>query len=127
MQHLRTLDIIFSGEQPVRFNVLTNKLYIDWDWSNDIGAGEWIIVECNIVTDPAVYSTVFNDRMLKKLATAYLKKQWGGNLKKYGNTQTIGGIVFNGQIIYDEAMKEIEEIEHSIKTEFQAPPQFLVG
>ena len=28
MQHIRTLDMLFSGETPIRFNRHTNKLYI---------------------------------------------------------------------------------------------------
>ena len=29
-QHLRTLDMLFSGEQPIRFNRHQNRLYIDF-------------------------------------------------------------------------------------------------
>ena len=31
MQHLATLDLLFTGETPIRFNRLTNKLYIDME------------------------------------------------------------------------------------------------
>ena len=31
MQHMATLDLLFSGQQPIRFNRHTNKLYVDWE------------------------------------------------------------------------------------------------
>jgi hypothetical protein len=127
MQHLQTLDVIFTGQQPIRFNRLTNKLYIDWDWSNDIDVGEYIIIEGIIITDPTAYTRVWNDRMLKKLATAYVKKQWGQNMSKFDKMQLPGGITMRGQDIKEEAMKEIAEIEQNIRDTYEAPPGFLVG
>lgn len=127
MQHMRTLDMLFSGEQPIGFNRLTNKLYIHWAWGDDIKEGEWIVVEATIVTDPDTYTKVWNDRMLKKLSTAYVKKQWGANMKKYQGVQLVGGITMNGQTIFDEAVNEIKEIEGEIRNTYEAPPGFLVG
>lgn len=127
MQHLATLDLIFTGQQPIRFNRLTNKLYIDWDWKNDINAGEFIVVEGIIITDPTVYSRVWNDRMLKKLATAYVKKQWGQNMSKFDKMLLPGGVTMRGQEIKEEAMNEIAGIEQEIRNTYEAPPGFLVG
>ena len=36
MQHLDFLDHILVGEKPMRFNQLSNKLFLDMDWSTDI-------------------------------------------------------------------------------------------
>ena len=127
MQHLRTLDMIFSGETPVRFNRVNERLYIDWDWATDIHEGQWIVVEASIVLDPDQYSKAWNDRTLKKLATAYIKRQWGNNMKKFGGMQLPGGVTMNGQQIFEEATNEIKEIEQYIENTYQAPPQFLVG
>lgn len=127
MQHLRTLDLIFSGETPIRFNRLTNKLYIDWSWSSDIQPGEWIVIEGSVITDPTTYTSVWNDRMLKKLAVGYVKRIWGTNMKKFAGVQLVGGVTLNGQQIYEEAMNEIAAAEQEIRTSFEAPPAFLVG
>lgn len=127
MQHLRTLDMLFSGETPVRFNKINNRLYIDHDWMNDVDVGEWVVVEAMIVTDPDAYTKVWNDRMLKKLATAYVKKQWGNNMKKFAGMQLPGGVSMNGQQIFDEAMNEITQIEAQIRDTYEQPPAFLVG
>ena len=127
MQHLQTLYLIFTGQQPIRFNRLTNKLYIDWDWENDVNEGEFIVIEGSIVTDRSTYPRVWNDRMLKKLATSYVKKQWGNNMKKFGGMALPGGITMNGQQIFEEAVNEIREIEQEIRNTYEAPPTFLVG
>ena len=127
MQHMRTLDMIFSGEQPIRFNRVTNTVYIDWDWQNDIYVGQYIVMEGFVITDPDAYTNAYNDRTLKKLAVAYVKKQWGNNMKKFGGMQLPGGITMNGQQIFDEAVAEIKEIEDYIEKTYQAPPGFLVG
>lgn len=127
MQHLQTLDLIFTGETPIRFNRLTDKLYIDWDWENDVDNGEFIVVEGFIITDASVYTRVWNDRMLKKLATAYVKKQWGANMSKFDKMQLPGGITMRGSEIYEQAMNEIASIEQEIRNTYEAPPGFLVG
>lgn len=127
MQHIRTLDMLFSGETPIRFNRHSNKLYIDWDWNYDVDVGEWIVVEGFIILDPNTYTDVYNDRMLKRLATAYIKRQWGANMSKFTGMQLPGGIQMNGQKIYEDAIAEIKEIEELIRNTYEEPPQFLVG
>jgi hypothetical protein len=127
MQHIRTLDMLFSGETPVRFNRHTDKLRIDWDWQNDIQVGEWVIIEGFIIVDPDVYTDIYNDRMLKKLATAYIKRQWGANMSKFAGMQLPGGITMNGIQIYQDAMNEIKDLEDLIRDTYSEPPIFLVG
>jgi hypothetical protein len=126
MQHIRTLDMLFSGEQPIRFNRHTNKVYLDSNWAM-LQAGEWVIAEGFVIIDPEAYTKVYNDRMLKKLATAYIKRQWGTNMKKFQGMQLPGGVMMNGQQIYDEADVEIKELEQNIRDTFEEPPQFLLG
>lgn len=127
MQHLRTLDMIFTGETPIRFNKINNKLYIDHDWINDVEVGEWIVVEGMVITDPTAYTKVWNDRMLKKLATSYIKRQWGQNMSKFDKMQLPGGVTMRGVDIFKEATMEIAQIEEQIRTIYQQPPTFLVG
>lgn len=126
-QHIRTLDLLFSGEVPIRFNRHSNKLYIDWDWNYDLDVGEWLIIEGYIILDPANYTKVWNDRLLKKLSTAYIKKQWGTNMKKFQGMQLPGGIMMNGQQIYNEAVQEIQELEQLIRDTHEQPPAFILG
>jgi hypothetical protein len=46
MQHIRTLNLLFSGTPQVRFNRKMNRLYLDIDWTRDVNVGSWVIVEC---------------------------------------------------------------------------------
>lgn len=125
-QHIRTLDMIFAGEQPVRFNRHTDRLYIDMNWEK-YNAGEFLIIEGFIIIDPDTFTDVYNDRLLKKLTTAYIKRQWGTNMKKFKGMKLPGGIELNGQETYDEAMNEIAAIEKMIRDAHEEPPQFLIG
>ena len=126
MQHIRTLDMLFSGEQPIRFNRHTDKLYIDWN-AGMMNVGEYLVIEGYIIVDPDSYSDVYNDMMLKRLATAYIKRQWGNNMKKFGGMQLPGGITMNGQQIYEEANQEIATLEEQIRNTYEEPPQFILG
>lgn len=127
MQHLATLDLIFTGQTPIRFNKINNRLYIDHDWVNDVDVGEYVIVEGMIITDPVQFTAVWNNRMLKKLATAYVKKQWGANMAKFDKMQLPGGVTIRGVDIYNEAVAEIAAAEQEIRNTYEAPPSLLVG
>ena len=61
MQHLDFLDHILVGEKPIRFNQHQNRLYIDMDWSTDIEAGEFLIIEAYRKLDPSTYTDIFDD------------------------------------------------------------------
>jgi hypothetical protein len=46
MQHLQTLNLLFSGIPLYRFNRHGNKLRLDIDWSRDVKVGEYVVIEC---------------------------------------------------------------------------------
>lgn len=52
MQHLRTLNLLFSGTPQFRFNRHLNKLHLDIDWSRDLKVGEYVVIECYRKLDP---------------------------------------------------------------------------
>jgi hypothetical protein len=197
MQHIRSLQLLFSGTPQFRFNRKQNKLFLDVDWSRDLQEGEYVIVECyrKLIPDTITltgtvtgntssntltgYGTIFDqevlendfilidgqskqirninspsqiilvgpmtsnvdnvsvtvtglsdiwdDRFLKKYATALIKKQWGSNLKKFGGIQMPGGVTLNGKEIYDEASEEIKEIEEDIFNMNSLPSEIFTG
>ena len=45
LSHLNMISDLISGMSAIRFNRLTNKVYIDWDWGTDIKAGEYVVLE----------------------------------------------------------------------------------
>lgn len=201
MQHLRTLNLLFSGTPQFRFHRHRNRLMLDINWAQDVHRGTYVILECygkidpdrhdlsgtvgiqagsNVVTgsgttfdrsfiqddeifistangDVAVtvagitsnaamntYTTfsttetgltayqlgnadVWNDRVLKDLGVALIKKQWGSNLKKFGNVMMPGGVVLNGQIIFDEGDRELEKLKAEFLTWNTLQSDFLMG
>ena len=197
MQHIRTLNLLFSGTPQFRFNRHQNKVFLDIDWDRDVDVGDYVVVECyrKLVPDTVTltgtmsanttsntvigtgtifdqeilendiisiggeevtvkkivspteietrgpvtsnksgvtatkegYSDVWNDRFLKMYATAKIKQQWGNNLKKFGNIQMPGGVVLNGQQIYDEAAAELKTIEEEMQSYNVLPNDMYMG
>jgi hypothetical protein len=127
MQHLRTFELLFSGENPIRFNRHMNRLYLDWDWGVDAVAGQYLLIEAYGIVDPDEYTRVYNDRMLKLLLTQLIKRQWGANLLKFTNMTLPGGVQMNGQAIYDTADAEVKRIQEEIRSMYEAPPQWIMA
>ena len=128
MQHLRNLELMFTGEIPIRFQRHTNRLTPDWAWGTPQAyVGMTVIAEGYKIIDPEIFSDVYNDRWLKTYITAVFKRQWGDNMKKYGGVQLPGGIILNGKEIFDEAVRDIEQLEAEIQDKYSLPAEFLIG
>lgn len=52
MQHLRTLNLLFSGTPQFRFNRHRNRLELDVNWDTDCALGSFVIIECYATTNP---------------------------------------------------------------------------
>jgi hypothetical protein len=52
MQHIRTLNLLFSGTPQFRFNRHMNKLFLDIDWTRDVEAGDYVVIECYRKMEP---------------------------------------------------------------------------
>lgn len=123
------LDMIFDNgkDQKVRFNRHLNKLFIDTDWESDFQIGDYLVIEGYSTINPEDYVDVYNDMFLKRYLTALIKKQWGTNMKKFTGMQLPGGVEFNGQAIYDEAVEELKEIEETMASRYSFPPIGAIG
>jgi hypothetical protein len=84
-------------------------------------------VSDNVSVTTAGISDVWNDRTLKKYATALIKRQWGENLKKFGGIQMPGGVTLNGKEIWDEAQAEIDKIEEEMHNFNSLPSEIFTG
>jgi len=127
MQHLDFLDHILVGEKPIRFNQLSNRLYIDQDWSNAISEGEYIIIECYRKLDPNDHTDIFDDLYLKRYATTLIKRQWGQNLSKFSGTAMLGGVTLNGPELFSTAIDEQQKLEEEIRLNYEEPPHMQQG
>jgi hypothetical protein len=126
LQHVQFLEQMLVGQQPIRYNRHMNRLYVDMDW-NIISTGDYIVAEAYQIVDPDVYTDAWADRWLLRYATCLIKLQWGNNLKKFQGMQLPGGIQFNGQKIYEEALQERLDLEKEMITSYSLPVTDLIG
>lgn len=127
-QYLSMIDLKLHGTPQVQFSRRQNRLYVFGDFADqDIKEGDYIILEVYQIIDPEQYDFVYDDRFLKKYATALIKRQWGANLIKFEGMQLPGGVMLNGRQIFDDANQEIDKIEEDMRLEYELPPDFFMG
>jgi hypothetical protein len=117
----------FIPGDEITINSQTKRiLTIDSDASMNVDSAFSSVATYQTMTKTGI-SDVWNDRFLKQYATAMIKKQWGENLKKFGNVPMPGGVVLNGQTIWDEATAEIQKIEDEMQSYNILPSNMLIG
>jgi hypothetical protein len=121
------LNMIVTGELPFTFNKKTHRVDIFMDWNGKTDVDQYLVFESQRIVDPETYTKVYSDTWLKKYVTALFKKQWGSNLTKYANYTLPGGLVVNGEKIYNDAVTEVEELEASLRDVYEMPIAMLVG
>jgi len=120
------LSRLITPDIQIRFNKKNHRLYLDIDWSQ-MSPNNYLILDCYRMVNPADASSVYNDWWLKKYLTALIKRQWGQNMIKFQGVLLPGGVQLNGRQLFDDAVKEIEEAENQLKTEYELPPMDLIG
>lgn len=90
-----------------------NKLTFHDDLSRFVNPSGYLVIECQGFLDEV--KNLYGSRELRKLATAYAKKQWGMNLKKYSGVTLPSGLTLNGESIYNDGLHDIEQAEQFIK------------
>lgn len=126
MQHIQFLEQMLVGQQPIRYNRHTNKLYIDMSWDR-VNVDDYLIVEAYQIVDPSEYADVWSDRWLARYATALIKRQWGDNITKYDGVPLPGGLKFNGTKIRDDAQTEIDKLEEEMINSYSIPALDMMG
>jgi len=118
---------MLNPEKSIRFNKVTNKIFVDMNWEVETAVGQFLLFELWTVVDPDAFTEVYNDIWLKEYFTALVKKQWASNLSKYEGIQLPGGVTWNGQQILDSANEEIEKLKEDLDLRYALPPDFLMG
>ena len=126
MSYLETTDFLLNTHKQIRFNQRQDRLYLDINWSN-LRAGEFIILDCYRQMDGNNFSRVWNDSFLKRYVTALIKRQWGQNLMKFQGVKLPGGVELNGRQIYDDGVKDLEDIKQQMSSTYELPPLDLIG
>ena len=128
MQHLRNLELLFTGEVPIRYQRHTNRLYLDLAWgSSELPEGAVVVAEGYKMIDPAVYTDVYDDRWLKEYSTELLRRQWGDNLRKFQGITLPGGVQLNGDKIYQDALAQIRRLEEEMQDKYEIPCSMMMG
>ena len=123
---LEDITFLLNPDMRYRFNIRQDRLYIDGDF-NVINAGDYFVIDCFRILDPNDFTRVYNDPFLKRYFTALCKKQWGQNLIKFQGVQLPGGIQLNGRQIYDDGVKELDEIRAKMSSDYEMPPLDMIG
>ena len=126
MSHLAMLDLELNGHPLYRFNRMQNRLYLDVNWETDIIIGDYVLLQGYRAINPADFAKVFGEPWLKHYVTALFKRQWAINIKKFSGFQLPGGVTLDGDKLYQEATKEIDELETDLRTK-SAPLDFFMG
>lgn len=125
-QHIELIEEILVGQQPIRFNRHKNIIYVDMDWEV-VAVDTFLMFEVYEIVDPEIYPDVFRDRWLINYLEALVKLQWGNNLKKFSGVPLIGGVVINGQALYEEAKLEVDALEKEMIQSYSIPVSDFVG
>jgi len=123
--HLEDISRILTPDVQLRFNKKQHRLYLDIDWQQV--TDQYIVLDCYRIVNPNDFPKIYNDFWLKRYLTALIKRQWGQNMIKFNGVQLPGGISLNGRQLYEDAIRELEEIERALKTEYELPPMDMIG
>ena len=124
--HLEDIDFLLTTDKQIRFNKRQDRLYLDIDWGSQT-VDDFIVIDCYRALDPTAFSGVYNDSFLKKYLTSLIKRQWGQNLIKFGGVKLPGGIELNGRQLYDDAEKELAELQSRMSMDYELPPYDFIG
>ena len=121
--YLEDIDHLLTTEKQIRFNQRQDRLYLDIDWGSET-VGNFIVIDCLRAIDT---EQIYNAPFVKRYFTALIKKQWGANLLKFRGTKLPGGIELNGREIYDEGVKELQELRDRMTQDYEMPPLDFIG
>jgi len=124
---LEDITFLLNPNVRYRFNIRQDRLYIDIDWGAAVNVGDYLVIDCFRILDPDDFTKVYNDQFLKRYFTALCKRQWGQNLIKFQGVQLPGGIQLNGRQIYDDGVRELDEIRAKMSSDYEMPPLDMIG
>jgi hypothetical protein len=124
--YLEDIDFLLTTDKQIRFNKRQDRLYLDIDWGSQ-SVGNFIVLDCYRALDPESFSQIYNDSFLKRYLTALIKRQWGQNLIKFRGVKLPGGIELNGRELYEDAQRELDEIQKRMSMDYELPPYDFIG
>lgn len=126
-QYVNTIQNVLSPESQIRFQQYNHTISFDTNINLRFLPGQFIIIEAYAYVDPATTPEIWTNRTLINLCTAYIKRVFGSNLKKFAGMQLPGGTVMDGNAIYSEAVREISELEETFINKYQDPDYLFIA
>jgi len=126
-QYSHLIEEIFVGQKAIQFSRITNKLYIDMDWRNQMNVDQYIIIECEKAINPTTYKKLYANYFVREFTIALIMEQWAQNMSKHKNIVMPGGVTLAADDLMRKAEKKIAELEKRLRDEFQLPPGFFIG
>jgi hypothetical protein len=125
-QQIQFIEQLLVGNQPIRFNRKTNKVYLDMDWGR-VPVGNYLILETYFVVDPEETPKIWQDRWLSEYCSQLIKLRWGSAMTKFKSARLPGGIELNGDQIYEQAQTRLDKMEAEMISKYSEPVEFFVG
>jgi len=122
------INELLSEGTSIEFNWHKGKVRLDIDAANlFVADGSVLVLDVQKMILPADNPHAWNDEILKRYATALIKRQWGENLKKYSQVMLPGNVTTNGVELFQEAEAEIAKIEDEMRERYSYQPMFFMG
>lgn len=128
-QMLATLDLEFSQKITYDFNVITKELYL----FQPPTVNQVVLLRSYIKVAPIQdefgneINNIYNELIIRKLATEYSRRQWAHNLMKYGGSVLPNGLQLNANDILQEANTNIQQLELDLHEQYELPIDFFVA
>jgi hypothetical protein len=132
---LSTLDLLFSHKVTFDFNCVSKELHL----FEPPKVSEHALMHCyikNVHTyvanpiagQPEIEGTnLYNELIVRNLATAYARRQWADNLTKYNGSALPNGLVIDVPSIAARAEADITKYELEIEEVYSLPIDFFIG
>lgn len=130
---IASMEVIFSNRITFDFNSISKKLHVHARVIEDMPCilklYEKMDLQGTVSGSGGRYEeeNIFNEPVIKRLATARAQMQWGQNLMKYSGSVLPNGGTLNGQWIYDEGKAAVEAQLADIQDRYTLPTDFFVG
>lgn len=125
-EQLENISHLFKGQKNIKFNRHQGKLYYYGDMDMLFEEGQILMYEAYAIVDPAEFGRLLSNRVFLDLVTAFVKRQWGMNMKLYDGINLFGGQKINGTAIYNEAIGEIDDVKATLMNEAEMPT-WIIG
>lgn len=123
--YMNMINDLMTAKPWIAFNHATSKVQM---LGHQLVVGEVIMVHGYRAVDPEDEGiNVYDDRWLKKYATALIKQQWGQNLSKYDGVKLPGDVTIDGDKIYSQAEREIEKLEQEFEDRYESMASLMIG